>query len=87
MFALTDRLATRIKYVMAIVQLNVIQKRSTLALHPQIEGCPQAPTCEPNQVDNNGKYCDVQKCTLTCDDEYEFCAGKEMGDGCFEEDA
>merc|ERR1712226_430514 len=35
MFALTDRLATRIKYVMAIVQLNVIQKRSTLALHPQ----------------------------------------------------
>ena len=35
MFALIDRSVMTIKYVMAIVQLNVIQKRSTLALHPQ----------------------------------------------------
>ena len=35
MFALTDRLATRIRYVMAIAQLNVIPKRNTLVLHPQ----------------------------------------------------
>ena len=35
MFALTDRLGMTIKYVMAIVQLNVIQKRNTLALRPQ----------------------------------------------------
>ena len=35
MFALIDQSVMTIKYVMAIVQLNVIQKRSTLALHPQ----------------------------------------------------
>ena len=35
MFALIDQSVMTIKYVMAIVQLNVIPKRSTLALHPQ----------------------------------------------------
>ena len=34
MFALIDQSVMTIKYVMAIVQLNVIPKRSTLALHP-----------------------------------------------------
>ena len=36
MFALTDQSGITIKYVMAIVQLNVIQKRNMLALHPQL---------------------------------------------------
>ena len=35
MFALTDQSGMTIKYAMVIVQLNVIQKRNTLAPHPR----------------------------------------------------
>ena len=35
MFALIDQSVMTIKYVMAIVQLNVIPRRNTLVLHPR----------------------------------------------------
>ena len=54
MFALTDRLATRIKYVMAIVQLNVIQKRNTLALHPQLRDAHKLQPVSPIKLTITG---------------------------------
>ena len=54
MSALTDQSGITIKYVMAIVQLNVIQKRNTLALHPQLRDAHKLQPVSPIKLTITG---------------------------------
>merc|ERR1712136_406840 len=49
-------------------------------------GCPHPDNCQAKQVDNSGKFCDLQQCQLVCDYTQHLCEGDIRHDGCKEND-
>merc|ERR1711962_1732369 len=49
-------------------------------------GCPHPDNCQAKQVDNSGKFCDLQQCQLVCDYTQHLCEGDILHDGCKEND-
>ena len=49
-------------------------------------GCPHPDNCQVKQVDNSGKFCDLQQCNLVCEYTHHLCKGDERHDGCMEND-
>ena len=49
-------------------------------------GCPHPDNCQAKQVDNSGKFCDIQQCNLVCEYTHRLCQGDERHDGCMDND-
>ena len=45
-------------------------------------GCPMPEYCQEKEVDNSGKYCDLQQCNLVCEYTHQLCEGDVKVDGC-----